>query len=350
MTRRSQSRLQEIDVLRGLAALAVLFSHYVPYWDRYAYHIPVLVPNAVGYYAVSLFFIISGFVIFTTVERCDSVLEFAVLRFSRLYPTYWVSLLIFTGVTVFIVGQPLWLRGLLANATMLQQFLGYSHFDNVYWSLSVEMTFYFIVGALMTLGLNRKVQWFLTVWLVLAALWVLMFRTPGSVTSWGVVATERRDGIELFSAFDYCPFFALGILFYQAVRDGWAQAKAGLVVLALFVEYLLAGWEGFAVAVMFTLLFWLALNGWMRFLVNRVTLWLGTISYSLYLTHRNLGYLLLSWLHERGIGSIAAIAITLLLALTLATALTYAVERPASAAIRSWYRSRDSQAKRRLAG
>src|SRR6185295_20159155 len=111
MTSVSHGRFQEIDVLRGLAALAVLFSHYIPFWDRYVYHIPVLVPNAVGYYAVSLFFIISGFVIFMTVERCNTVLDFAVLRFSRLYPMYWVSLLVFTAVSVLVVGQPLWLRG-----------------------------------------------------------------------------------------------------------------------------------------------------------------------------------------------------------------------------------------------
>ncbi len=340
MTRMSHGRFQEIDVLRGLAALAVLFSHYLPYWDRYAYHIPVLVPNAVGYYAVSLFFIISGFVIFATVERCNTVLDFAVMRFSRLYPMYWVSLLISTAVSVFLAAQPFWPRGFLVNATMLQQFLGYTHFDNVYWSLEVEMTFYFVVGGLLAAGLIRRMHGFLAVWLVLAALWVVAFRAPGSVTTWGVVATDRRDWVALFSAFDYCPFFAIGILFYKAWREGWTQRAAALVVLAFFVEILLAGWEGAAVTLMFTFIFWAAVKGWMRFLVNGVTLWLGTISYSLYLTHRNLGYLLLSSLHERGVGAVTSIVVALLGALSLATVLTYAIERPASAAIRSWYLSR----------
>jgi len=57
------AHIQEIDVLRGLAALTVVFSHYFPYWNRYNGEIPVLVTNAVGSDAVRLFFAISGFVI-----------------------------------------------------------------------------------------------------------------------------------------------------------------------------------------------------------------------------------------------------------------------------------------------
>jgi peptidoglycan/LPS O-acetylase OafA/YrhL len=340
MTRLSPSRFQEIDALRGLAALAVVLSHYLPYWDQYAYHIPVLVPNAVGYYAVNLFFIISGFVIFVTVERCSSARDFAVLRFSRLYPVYWMSLLISTAVGVLLARQLWWAGGFLVNTTMFQQFFGYTHFDNVYWSLEVEMTFYFAVGALLAVGWIRKVHGFLTVWLILAALWVVVFRAPGSVTAWGVVATERRDWAELVSAFDYSPFFAIGILCYQSWREGWTRQAGALLALAFFVQLLLAGWQGASVTVFFALVLWLAVNGRVRFLVNRFTLWLGTISYSLYLTHRNLGYLLLTWLHHHGVSATTAIATALLGALTLATTLTYAIERPASVALRSWYAAR----------
>lgn len=81
-------RVEQIDVLRGLAALTVVFSHYFPFWDRYVEDILVIVPGAYGFYAVKLFFVISGMVIFMTLDKCNSVADFAVLRFSRLYPAY----------------------------------------------------------------------------------------------------------------------------------------------------------------------------------------------------------------------------------------------------------------------
>ena len=189
-----------------------------------------------------------------------------------------------------------------------------------------------------------------SVWSVLAALWAVLFQTPGSVTTWGVVATDQRDWVALLSAFDYSPFFAIGIVFYRAWREGWTRWSAALLALAFFVELLLGGFQGLVVTLGFALVVWMALNGWMLFLVNRLTLWLGTISYSLYLTHRNLGYLLLSWLHERSVGAFIAIAVTLLAALALATALTYALERPASTAIRSWYEARRRARKPEAAG
>ena len=340
MTADSHARLREVDVLRGLAALAVLFSHYFPYWDRYAEPIPVLVPNAVGYYAVGLFFVISGFVIFMTLERCRTVADFVLLRFSRLYPVYWVSLAVVAALSVCLFGQSFWLGGFLANATMFQQFLGITHLDNVYWSLSVELTFYVIVAALFALGLHKRVHLFLFAWLALAALWVLAFQTPGRVTAWDVVATDQRDMVALLSAFDYCPYFAIGIAFHHATRAGWTVKMAAVVACALAVQLLLAGWESLAIASAFTLLFGLAIGGWLRFLVNRVTLWLGTISYSLYLTHRNLGYYSLTWLHEHGVEAFTAIALVAAGALALATAFAYGVERPASAVLRAWYDSR----------
>lgn len=340
MTADPNARFRAVDVLRGIAALTVLFSHYFPYWNRYAEPNPVLVPNAVGYYAVGLFFVISGFVIFITLERCETVADFAVLRFSRLFPVYWASLAIVAALGVLLFGQTLWLGGVAANATMLQQFVGIEHLDNVYWSLEVELTFYVLVALLFALGLlEKRVHACLFAWLALAALWVIVFRTPGGVTSWAVVATDERDAVALLSAFDYCPYFAIGVAFHRALRAGWSTKTAGVIACALGVQFLLAGWEGLSIAAAFTLLFWLALHGWLRFLVNRVTLWLGAISYSLYLTHRNLGYYSLTWLYEHGVGAFASIALVLAGALVLATVLAYAVERPASAALRASYRS-----------
>jgi peptidoglycan/LPS O-acetylase OafA/YrhL len=340
MARPMNARIREIDVLRGLAALTVVFSHYLPYWDRYLADVPVFLPKGAGYDAVKLFFVISGFVIFMTLGRCRRIADFAFLRASRLYPTYWATLAFVSLVSVLVFGDHFWLGGFVVNATMFQQFLGYPHFDNVYWSLSVEMAFYANVAWLFALGLHRHTHAVVLVWLLLAAVWTVTTHDVGLVTSHAVVAGTPRDWFALLFAFDYAPYFALGILFHDVTQRGYSMGGAVLAALALMVEFLLASWEGVAVACVIGGLFFCAVNGYLRFFVRPVTLWLGTISYSLYLVHRDLGYHALTWLYDHDVGYVTATLATTLAALLLATFFAFAVERPALGRLRAWYKKR----------
>jgi peptidoglycan/LPS O-acetylase OafA/YrhL len=327
-------RLEEIDVLRGLAALWVVLSHYLPHWDKYLGGAPIIVPNDFGVYAVQLFFVISGFVIFMTLDRCRSVTEFAVLRFSRLYPAYWAALIIGTTSTL-IFGGTFWPGGVLSNATMFQEFIGFPHLDNVFWSLSVELAFYMNAAWLFALGLHRRTRSIVIAWLALGCLWAVTLHHPQ--------VTEHRDWYARLLALDYAPYFAMGIVFFDALTHRWSASRVGLIVCAIATEFLIAGWRGVAVAAVVATLFFLASGGHLRFLVSKPTLWLGSISYSLYLIHRNLGYDVLDWMHARQIPVAVAVPITMVGVMLLATALTHGVEKPALAWIRSWSGSRNAR-------
>src|SRR4030095_2287642 len=90
-------RIGELDALRGLAALAVMIFHYTGHYGKNVGHVDrPLLELALGNYGVQLFFMISGFVIFMTIEKTRTAMDFVVTRFSRLYPAYWASLLIAT--------------------------------------------------------------------------------------------------------------------------------------------------------------------------------------------------------------------------------------------------------------
>ncbi|MEZ5560433.1 MAG: acyltransferase [Pseudomonadales bacterium] len=323
-------RLQEVDVLRGLAALTVTLGHYIPFWDRYIGEIPVIVPNAAGNYSVRLFYAISGLVIFLTLEKCHNVRDFAALRFSRLYPTYWITLVAATLVGVLGFGDPFWLTGFVANLSMFQVFVGVSNFDNVYWSLAVELAFYLNVAWLFAVGLHRYPLHCVAGWLCLSAAWVMLAD--------GVRAPDR-DWFAIFTAADYAPYFAIGILFYRAHGRRWNAWEGAIVALALMVEFLIAGWEGLAVGAGVLALMYLAVSGHLSFMVGRVTLWLGSISYALYLIHRNIGYHVLQWLGDHHMDPVSAIVLTTAGALLLATLVTQCVERPASRFLRQRYRA-----------
>jgi peptidoglycan/LPS O-acetylase OafA/YrhL len=84
--------------------------------------------------------------------------------------------------------------------------------------------------------------------------------------------------------------------------------------------------------------------GKLAWLKTSVLLWLGAISYTLYLTHQTIGYALLEQLFKAGLKGWPALVITAAALLGLASILTYWVERPALKAIRAAWRNRKETA------
>lgn len=82
----------------------------------------------------------------------------------------------------------------------------------------------------------------------------------------------------------------------------------------------------------------------MTALGSKPLLWLGRISYPLYLLHQNLGYAMLLQLKAAGIGINIAMLLVIALMLAAATLLHHAVERPAMNAIRQRWKKRSAGA------
>lgn len=97
------TRLTNFDGLRGIAIILVVFYHYTSYLRDQ--------PNSLyrifnyGYHGVELFFIISGFVIYFTLDKYRDSTRFVIARFCRLYPVYWCSICLVL-VLVYLKGYP----------------------------------------------------------------------------------------------------------------------------------------------------------------------------------------------------------------------------------------------------
>ena len=104
--KKKNRRFAELDSLRGIAALLVMLSHYT--W-AYDYHFGTLGDHffqfPYGDFGVQVFFIISGFVIFMSLEKAKSIKEFIIGRFTRLYPTYWFCMVL-TLVVIILFPVP----------------------------------------------------------------------------------------------------------------------------------------------------------------------------------------------------------------------------------------------------
>ncbi|MEU4548992.1 acyltransferase family protein [Nonomuraea dietziae] len=171
-------RLAELDLLRFIAAMAVLAFHFfvafASVWgERPATLFPWLAPVAgLGILGVELFFVISGFVILMTIWG-RGLGAFAWSRFVRLYPAYWMSLAAVAVVYGVLAAKPLDPKlsaGEYAiNATMFQRLFDVQDASGVYWSLWAELRFYLLISILVIAGVTYgRVVAFMGVWLAAA--------------------------------------------------------------------------------------------------------------------------------------------------------------------------------------
>ena len=323
-------RLAELDALRGIAVSMVVLFHYS--WQGVNV-LPTMttIPWGLswGHYGVELFFAISGFVIFMTLERTRTTADFVVSRFARLFPAYWFGIGLTSGGVLLLgastLAQPPEVA--LVNLTMLQGFFYLPSVDGVYWSLTVELGFYVCMLALWRCGLLAQIETVLLGWIALKLLW------------WGVPALPSRIGALLVE--QYIPWFAIGMAAYRVHsgarrwRDQAMVLLAGLVAVAVANEVADA-----AVYVGVAAVFVAITAGHLRFLNHPLLLWLGAISYPLYLVHQNLGYALIVALERIGSPPALALVIAIAAALATAQAVHLMIEAPSLALIRNWWKSR----------
>ena len=331
-------RLLQIDALRGVAALAVVFFHFTTRFTD-LFH-PVTLPTIsvpYGHYGVNLFFIISGFVIFMTLEKTSRPMDFLVSRFSRLFPAYWAAIML-TFLLTHLLGLPgklVDLPTVMANFLMLHGFFKVPHVDGVYWTLEVELLFYIGMLLLYRLGQLHRVHLVLLGLMALRLLYFVLEHGYGISLPWFLFR---------MLILQYIAWFVLGICIYQVTSRTGPKAWRWPALSLIFALWTLGVTESFdvvALAVFFLLMVWLAAQSGLTLLRYKPFVWLGAISYPLYLLHENIGWSLQLRLGALGLSTDLSIVVTLVLVVLLAAALTRWVEQPAMRWIRQRYQFRN---------
>lgn len=335
-----RSRLEQLDGLRGIAALMVVCYHYTAHFSHlYGHPTPLPFEFSIGRYGVQLFFIISGFVIFLTLNSTRNYRDFLVSRFSRLFPAYWAAVLItFLVVSSFsLPGREVSLGAAVLNLSMLQEWIGVEPVDGVYWTLTLEISFYGIMLALFVLGLLPNIE-------SIAALWLAAMLVAYGLETYASVGLAPMLKKSLL--LEYANLFIAGIMFYK-LHEGVKATRPALILLAaLFVEYVIHGARPAVVCGFFFALFYLAIDGPPRIrnvLTLKPLLYLGAVSYCLYLLHQNVGYVMLRNLYAMQIPPPVVIPIVVAASIVLAGLLSRWIERPAMRAIRTaWHVRRNA--------
>lgn len=209
-------RLAALDGLRLLAALMVVFHHYVGYGgnavaskNAWTKPVDVVFPTAswlasYTWTGVEFFFLISGFVICMS-SWGRSLGEFFTSRVVRLYPAYWFAILATTAVVTLwpLVVQPLGPQDTLLNFTMLQEPFRVASVDAVYWTLWVEVRFYLLFALVVWKGVTyRRVVLFCLLWTIASAL----------------VTSGRAPLANYLLMPEYSPYFIAGVAMYLMHR------------------------------------------------------------------------------------------------------------------------------------
>lgn len=334
---RPGERLRGLDALRGVAALGVLVYHYTSNYQRVLGHRgPLPFGFHLGALGVQLFFVISGFVIFMTLDKTRRPIDFVRSRFSRLFPAYWTAIaLTFTVLTLFpLPGRHVSLARALVDLTMCQELLGVGHIDPVYWTLQLELCFYGIMLILFATRQLRRAEYFLLGLVALSAVEAVTMPRLGSFFRHHHRLNVVVGRLDLLLVLGHIHAFLIGIMLFK-LRTRFAARDAAVLLICLAYSFAMEPRVDFYATLLFTVLVYAAARGWTWPLENPVLLFLGLISYSLYLTHQNIGYVIIRAAEARGAPPMVAIAITAAVALLIATAITYGIERPALRLLRA---------------
>ncbi len=361
-------RLDWLDALRGLAALTVVLFHLSPQMIGNEAHLAVMRHIDLGKTAVLLFFLVSGYVIPMSLEKHGDLRRFWIGRLCRIYPAYLATIALFAVLAwAGLLHWPGSLRtetatGVLAHVTMLPDLVGVRGVVRVFWTLSYEMTFYLIVAGLFAWRRHRHSAWYAaglgvtallagphlpdallaSTWeerralggvlvLVMGLILFLQLRRRLVLVAGGALGV----GFVLLPALNGHPTAAstvsssrqglllLAVMFAGTVVYRWQHGQLGrvpaitaLAVVAVSIvgaQWTQRVWIANVAAVAGTFLFAYVLR---RRAMPRALTWLGRISYSLYLLHVVVLFLLPHVVPDLG---------TQPLAVRVATGLTYLV-------------------------
>ncbi|MGI4718772.1 MAG: acyltransferase family protein [Janthinobacterium lividum] len=302
----NRPKLAWIQALRGIAVFLVVLTHArYSFSDTPAWPLAeqLLRPGAMG---VDLFFVISGFIMVYTTRRLagtpGEALDFLVRRFARIWPLYAVVTLIYLTVTnkglAWLTDWPQ-LKNLLLSLSFQPVNLEHPPFFDVTlplgWTLNFEMYFYLVFG--LCLLARRQRLLLLAGWIALTVLAIPALKRGLTLD----VLTNFRFSLAYLNLvtspiiLEFLAGAAIGWLYLQDWFVLRSQAVARHLVLLAVCGAVWGIWNGWlanfhgptqwgAVVALTVLALALAAKT-VELAPPAVLVWLGTISYSLYLTH-----------------------------------------------------------------
>ena len=226
--------------------------------------------------------------------------------------------------------------------TMLNGMTKLPFVDPSYWTLTRELLFYVLLCAIYFVYGPEKVTVSVLVWITVSTVYNLTV-ADSSYYACGSVAS--CVSLSFNTLYGY--LFASGIMLHKL----YSGDRRPLVYMTLVIAILSGSvsewpthhamiWTTSAKAAVYSALVWAAVSGHLRLIQTSVLVFLGTISFSVYLIHQVFGIYILHALLVAGVDVNLAIIVTLMVIIVLGAVICYGVERPMQRMIRRAYEQR----------
>ncbi|MBB6112322.1 Peptidoglycan/LPS O-acetylase OafA/YrhL, contains acyltransferase and SGNH-hydrolase domains [Mucilaginibacter lappiensis] len=262
---KKQNQIESIVLLRGIAALGVCFVHfYLANGAQYSQFMTRLFFS--GQLGVSMFFVISGFVLPYSLSQKNYTIKafpnFLLKRSIRIDPPYWATI----GL-LFLLGGVSWhfdiSRLVLHIFYLIPLFKDYQWYNNIFWTLCIEFQYYILLGLFFPLLMRLKPLVSILIFVLISLICLLLkvnireliFTYLYDFAAGYIVFQYFIKKISLKTAVICLMAFCTVVAFKVSILTGFIPAATGLTILLLDKK------------------------------VPALFLFLGNISYSLYLTH-----------------------------------------------------------------
>jgi exopolysaccharide production protein ExoZ len=344
-----------IQILRGIAATLVVLHHSL---EESLAVSPHILPNWVisfGASGVDIFFVISGFIIYSVTygqqsRTQESAISFLIKRFIRIFPLYWICLF----VTLALWGSGVFYRNLPVDGNIFTCSLFLLPCDKlivyVSWTLVYELYFYYLFAITLWFR-NARASILATTLIIVSGIFVGQILPEGALKHFltNPIALEFCFGL-IISYFIHSPIFRGDWLRYV-----WLPGFVLIALAAILMENPHDRTNGPANAVRFLVWGLPAVLVTLSFIkarfasaaVNRILVPVGNASYSIYLTHP-MTMIVFAFLMKHNVLKATHIPFVLPLVIVIAVAVGllahYMVERP----ILSWLRGQLDHGQSRL--
>lgn len=294
-----KTRIEYLDGFRGIAILLVVLFHsfsrwptIVPYGNRFGDFF--IFKN--GFLGVQLFFLISGFVILMTLEKCTSLKQFLIRRWLRLFPAMLIATILVFSTALLLPERPAGtphfkdiFSGLLFIEPWLLSLITHHNFgliEGAFWSLFVEVKFYIIFGFLYFFVGERR------------AIWAIFFLSllPSFINLFSMhisdVIVQYSDKIFLIITPSHFVWFASGSFAYLYSKDKKLSDLVFSIAIALLgcFKYFHRGEASTSIAILLisTIFLLTVYSGKLQSVFKfKPLLFVGFVSYPFYLIHEN---------------------------------------------------------------
>ncbi len=321
-------RLEQLDALRGVAAMLVVI-----------YHFGYLPSGNLG---VHLFFVISGFVIGLTAGQGRDVVDFAASRLVRLFPAYWLSIPA-AWIALSLIGDEPSLSVLLCSFSMAPVLVCREpYLIDPYWTLPLELVFYSAVTCLLALRALRWTEIACLAWLTGAS----VFR----IAEMAGYVSSLSPRMEIIAMPNFGHLFIIGVMIHRLRAGGGLQSAIVLIAALLFSFFGRDDWDpmppllSFVSTCVIAAAVFLAASGRLKWIGTAPMVTIGLISYSLYLLHEPVRRPLVHYGEFVGAPDWLISTVGIGLSLLVAYGSWRLVERP----LQRWYRNRRQPPNARL--